>query len=286
MKLALCNEVLQPMTFAAQCEYAAKLGYDALELAPFTVDAAAPHLMSAVTRRQLRRAAGDAGVTICGLHWLLVAPSGLSITAPDAALRARTLDVMLRLVDLCADLGGSYLVHGSPAQRAIAPGESRTVALARASEAFAIVGERSRSVGVTYCVEPLARTETALINTVAEAVEIVDAIDNAALRTMIDTSAAAQAESESVAALIDRWVPTGRIGHVQLNDRNRRGPGQGEDRFVPIIAALLRHRYSGFVAIEPFQYTPDGPGAAARAVGYVRGIEEALAPMSAQAVSL
>jgi D-psicose/D-tagatose/L-ribulose 3-epimerase len=28
--------------------------------------------------------------------------------------------------------------------------------------------------------------------------------------------------------------------------------------------------------VEPFDYVPDGPGAAARAIGYVRGIIEAL----------
>ena len=37
MKLSLCNEVLQPMPFAQQCAWAAAAGYDALELAPFTL---------------------------------------------------------------------------------------------------------------------------------------------------------------------------------------------------------------------------------------------------------
>jgi hypothetical protein len=30
--------------------------------------------------------------------------------------------------------------------------------------------------------------------------------------------------------------------------------------------------------VEPFDYAPDGPGSAARAIGYLRGIEEALGP--------
>ena len=37
MKFALCNEVLQPLPFAAQCRLAADLGYDGLEVAPFTL---------------------------------------------------------------------------------------------------------------------------------------------------------------------------------------------------------------------------------------------------------
>ena len=37
MKIALCNEVLQPLPFAQQCALAADLGYDGLEVAPFTL---------------------------------------------------------------------------------------------------------------------------------------------------------------------------------------------------------------------------------------------------------
>ena len=37
MRIALCNEVIAPMPFPAQCEYAAKLGYDGLEIAPYTL---------------------------------------------------------------------------------------------------------------------------------------------------------------------------------------------------------------------------------------------------------
>ena len=37
MRLSLCNEVLSPMPFAEQCVYAGKLGYDGLEVAPYTL---------------------------------------------------------------------------------------------------------------------------------------------------------------------------------------------------------------------------------------------------------
>ena len=65
---------------------------------------------------------------------------------------------------------------------------------------------------------------------------------------------------------------------MQLNDRNRRAPGQGGDRFAPVLAALLRHGYKGAVGVEPFDYHPSGGAAAARAIGYLRGILEALGP--------
>ena len=71
MKIALCNEVVRDLEFAEQCAFAAELGYDGIELAPFTLGEE-PHLISAEERARLRRAASDAGIAIVSLHWLLV----------------------------------------------------------------------------------------------------------------------------------------------------------------------------------------------------------------------
>ncbi|OGA41637.1 MAG: xylose isomerase [Betaproteobacteria bacterium RIFCSPLOWO2_12_FULL_68_19] len=275
MRIALCNEVIAPMPFPAQCEYAAKLGYDGLELAPYTLSDE-PHRMGAAQLAAARAAAEGAGIAITGLHWLLLKPAGLSISTRDEATRRRTMDVMLALVDQCAQLGGRYLVHGSPHQRRVDPGDSRAAALARARECFAAVAERAAKAGVVYCIEPLSAEHTPLINTLEEAFQLVNAIGNPSVRSMLDCSAAARSEKEPLAALVERWLPKGVIAHVQVNDRNRRGPGQGEQKFAPLFAALMRHRYAGDVAVEPFDYVPDGPGAAARAIGYLRGIIEAL----------
>ncbi len=275
MRIALCNEVLQPMPFAQQCAWAAAVGYDGLEVAPFTLSDE-PHRMIAQERAAIRRAAADAGIAITGLHWLLLTPKGLSITSPDDAVRARTVEVMRRLVDFCADVGGKVLVHGSPGQRAIPAGETRETAIARARDAFARVADDAQRAGVVYCIEPLATTETPVINTIAEAAAIVDAVGSPGLRTMVDCAAAGRMEQAPLAAVIDRWLPTGRIAHVQVNDPNRRGPGEGELAFAPILAALKRNGYEGVVAVEPFKYVPDGQACAARAIGYLRGIREAL----------
>src|ERR1044071_6033662 len=113
MRIALCNEVIRELPFERQCELAATLGYDGLEVAPFTLSDE-PHRLTAVQRSAVRKAAQDAGIAITGLHWLLVKPDGLSITAADADVRARTLAVMRELIGMCAELGGTYLVHGSP----------------------------------------------------------------------------------------------------------------------------------------------------------------------------
>jgi len=276
MKLALCNEVLQPMPFAQQCVFARALGYDGLEVAPFTLTDA-PDALPADQVAATRRAATDAGIAIVGLHWLLVKPAGLSITTSDAAVRARTVDVMRRLVDLCAELGGTYLVHGSPAQRRVPDGVAHATALARANECWARAGEHAQAAGVTYCIEPLSRDQTDVVNTLAEAVAVVDAIGNPALRTMLDTCSAGSTEIDPLPALADRYLRSGHLAHVQVNDRNRRGPGEGDDRFGPLLATLRRAGYGGVVAVEPFVYEPDGAACAARSIGYLQGILESLA---------
>jgi D-psicose/D-tagatose/L-ribulose 3-epimerase len=272
MRIALCNEVLGDMPFARQCDFVARLGYDGLEVAPYTL-ADDPLTITAAAARDWRRMAEDAGIAVTGLHWLLLRPKGLSITSADAALRARTVEVIRFLVQLCADMGGRELVHGSPAQRRI----GRDLDAARwAEECWVAAGEAARAAGVTYCIEPLAAPEADFVNTVEQAAAIVRRIGNPNLRTMLDCAAASRMEAEPLAAVLDRWLPTGLIGHIQVNDRNRRGPGQGSDAFAPVFDALLRNNWQGDVAVEPFDYEPDGQASAARAIGYIRGLLEAL----------
>jgi sugar phosphate isomerase/epimerase len=275
MQVSLCNEVIAELPFARQCEVAAALGYDGLEIAPMTLGED-PTKLTGAQITELRRGASEAGIAITGLHYVLRAPAGLSITTADDATRKRTIEVMRALCGLCADLGGKILVHGSPDQRRLEPGDE-AAGRKRGAECFAAVADAAAAASVTYCIEPLARNQTAFVNTVAEAAAIVQDVGNPALRTMIDCSAAAQAEAEPVDALIARWLPSGLIAHMHFNDPNRRGPGEGELAFAPIIAALRKGGYSGNAAIEPFVYQPDGPTCAARAIGYIRGIMQAAA---------
>lgn len=269
MKLSLCNEVIRDLPFERQCALAAGLGYQGLELAPFTFGDDAWR-MPAGRRADIRRACSECGLAVSGLHWLLAAPAGLSITTADRAVWQKSVDVLCASVDLCAELGGAYVVHGSPAQRRVASADDRS----RAEEAWLLAAEQAATARIAYCLEPLAAPDCNFVNTLAEAAEIVRRLGNPVLRTMVDTLAAGLMEPEPVADAIRRWMPTGLMAHVQLNDRNRRGPGQGEDRFAPIVRALRETGYGGWIAMEPFIYEPDGPTCAARMIGYVSGLLE------------
>jgi sugar phosphate isomerase/epimerase len=154
VKLSLCNEVVRELPFERQCALAAGLGYRGLELAPFTFGDDAWR-MPAVKRAEIRRACADSGIEVSGLHWLLAAPAGLSITTPDRSVWQKSVDVLRASVDLCAELGGIYLVHGSPAQRRVEASSDT----GRAEEAWAIAAAAAQTAGVIYCLEALSMPE-------------------------------------------------------------------------------------------------------------------------------
>src|SRR5436190_2057928 len=85
---------------------------------------------------------------------------------------------------IAAAMGGRYLVHGSPRQRSVPLGESLAAARDRARECFARAARSAQACGVTYCIEPLSTRETDFINTVADAVALLDEIGSPALQTM------------------------------------------------------------------------------------------------------
>ncbi len=276
MKLSLCNEVLGDMPFPEQCVLAADLGYDGVELAPFTV-VDDPRQMTAAQLADVREAAKSAGIAISGLHWLLLMPKGLSITSDDPVIWQRSVDVMRANIEICAELGGDVLVHGSPAQRRLPEDAAGAAAArARAIEAFAAIAPDAEAGGVTYCIEALAAPMANFVTTVAEAVEIVEAVGSPGVRTMVDCCAARAGGDDPVEDLIKRWLPAGMMAHIQVNDSDRRAPGQGSDQFAGIIAALKRCDYKGWIAAEPFRYEPDGPTCAAAAAGYLRGLIEGI----------
>ena len=274
MRLALCAEVIDHLDFAAQCAFAKAVGYEGLEIEPQRLGDM-PHLLPTSRRAELKRIAADHGIQITGFHSLLYVPPGLSITSADATVRRQTLDVIERLCHLCSELGGSYIVHGSADQRRLSsqtPQEERQ----RGIEAFSFGASVAAGLDLTYIIEPIRPARTQFINTIAEAAAIAGGSGIASLATMLDCLSANEAESEPLPAVLNRWLPTGLIAHVHLNDPNRLGPGQGDMKFAEILETLQRHSYDRWISVEPFVFEPSGEAVAARAAGYVRGLLEAI----------
>ena len=273
LEFAICNELQHAdgLTLAQQAEVAAALGYVGLELAPDTLGLA-PHSMDAGDIYAIRGIVERAGVRVTGLHWLLSGYPDASIT--DPAKWDETQTILIGLIDLCARLGGSVLVHGSPAQRGRPAGMTSEQLIDHLASFFAPVAKAAQAAGVTYCIEPLSRQETDTITTVAEGAALVEAVGNPAFRTMIDCKAAGLDEPP-VAELIRTWVPTGLIGHIHANDTNLGAPGMGRDPFPDIVRALLETQWSGPIGVEPFRTLIDARVTAAIGIATMRACEKA-----------
>lgn len=268
-RYAICNETFEGWDHEKVCRFAASLGYNGLEIAPFTL---APLItdVSADRRRVLRRQAEDAGLNILGLHWLLAKTTGLTITSPDAAVRQKTAEYLGELAKCCRDLGGDILVFGSPQQRQIPEGHTLEHATEYAVDTFHRAAPAFADCGVTLCLEPLAPGETQFLNTCAEAAELLERIDHPNFALHQDVRAMSS-ERLSVPELIRRYAKLTR--HFHANDPNRRGPGFGAVDFRPIFNALKESKYGGWVSVEVFDYTPDPETIARKSIEYMRGCE-------------
>jgi sugar phosphate isomerase/epimerase len=266
MRYAICNETFEGWDHGRVCRRVAELGYQGLEVAPFTLAARAGDV-TPEQRRTLRRQAEDCGLQVIGLHWLLAKTEGLHVTSPDEAVRRRTADYLVELARLCRDLGGALMVFGSPAQRRIPAGAMRAQAADWAADTFRRALPGIADCGVVLCLEPLSPPEADFLNTCAEAQELLRRLDHSAALLHLDVKAMATDEAPAT-ELIRRHGA--RAGHFHANDVNRRGPGFGATDFVPIFRALKESGYGGWVSVEVFDYSPDPETIARESIRYMR----------------
>lgn len=268
MKFAICNELFENWAWERVCDYTSSLGYQGLEVSPFTLAERAEDV-APERRRELRQQAETRGLEVLGLHWLLVKPPGLYITSPDAAVRKRTGAYFVELVKLCHDLGGDVMVIGSPKQRSLLPGITREQALAYAQEVFTECLPLAQELGVTLAMEPLGPKETDFLNTAADTIELIDRIAHPNFRLNLDVKAMS-AESKPIPQIIRE--SKAHIAHVQVNDPNLLGPGMGEVRYEPIIAALREVGYDGWLSVEAFDFTAGAERIARESIDYLKRV--------------
>jgi len=250
-----CNEGFDKRPFAEACKAIRKAGYTGIEIAPFTL-AESPAAVSAAERREYRDIMRSEGLTFAGLHWLMVSPKGLHVTAPDESLRQRSWQHIRNLIDLCADLGDDgVMVFGSPQQRSTTGGLSREAATRNYVEGLMSVAPHACRRGVTILIEALPIGQADVVQTLAEAVSLVQEIGSPFIRTMFDVHNAVD-ETEPHAALVDRFFDY--IRHVHVNEFDGRHCGTGSYDYKPVLAALRRRQYSGWISLEAFDFTP-GP---------------------------
>jgi D-psicose/D-tagatose/L-ribulose 3-epimerase len=249
---SICNEAFEKWTFADACKAIRKAGYTGIEIAPFTL-AERPSEVTADARRECRDTIRSEGLAFVGLHWLMVSPKGLHVTTPDAALRRQGWDHIRDLIDLCADLGpDGVMVFGSPKQRASTGGLSREEATRHFIDGLAGAAGHAEARGVTVLAEALPIGQCDVVQTLAEAVAVVKEIGSPAIRTMFDVHNAVD-ETEPHAALVERYFEY--IRHVHVNELDGAHCGAGDYDFKPVLGALRRRNYSGWVSLEAFDFS-------------------------------
>lgn len=271
-KISICNELFQGWPIERVFEYAAQLGYDGVEIAPFTLADSVTEI-SPKRRNAIRRAAEDNGIEIVGLHWLLVKPEGLYINHPDEFIRIQTQEYIEALIHFCADIGGKILIHGSPHQRTVKKGWNFKDSWDWAIETFKVSLKAARQRNVIYCMEPLSTTQTNFINTVEEAIRFVKEVRHPNFKMVFDCRSAYASERSLIEALL-HTLDSGYLRHVHVNDSNGSGPGFGEIKFTPILKTLLKNGYKGFLSVEVFNFSPDPQTIASLSIGYLKGILE------------
>jgi sugar phosphate isomerase/epimerase len=237
--LAVAEQLSPGATLAERLAAAVDAGFDGLEL----------HDADPARLPELRAAQRGGGrlLTSCpeGDGW----PGDF-----DASARRRSLDRLRRQLDGIAAVAGHGVITPAawgmftrrlPPMREPprTPEQDREVLL----ESLGELGAHAQEAGVLLLFEPLNRYEDHMVNTLAQAAELVRATGSAGVRVHADTYHMNIEEDDLCAAL--RSVG-GLLGAVHLSDSNRNQPGTGHVPFEPIVATLAEMGFAGTLSVE------------------------------------
>ncbi|PVX77128.1 hydroxypyruvate isomerase family protein [Paraburkholderia unamae] len=237
------STLFQELPLAERFEAAARAGFDAVELwFPYEIPAAqmrerlAAHGLRCVG---INSAAGDVSRGDWGL-------------AADPARRAE-FDASVEQAFDYAQAIGCPSVHVMAGQ--IDAGAPRQSAWEHYVECMGAAADRAAARGLTVMVEPLNAIDRPryLLNTQAQALELLGALNRPNLKIMLDLYHVQRGEGN----LIERMrASLPHAAHVQIADNpGRHEPGTGEIRFESVFAELARSGYSGLIGCE---YLPSG----------------------------
>ena len=182
--------------------------------------------------------------------YVILLPGDLKTLGPDAnheAILQRT-DLALKRAKEC---GSKYIVFGRGASRVIPEGFDRDKAKAQHIELSKKMAPLADKHGVTIALEPLNRGETNFINSLAEGVEIIDAVNSPSFQLLCDIYHMLKEDEPA-----DQIVKFGKhIVHCHIAEKqNRTPPGVAGDDFRPYLSALKKIKYKGGLSIECFVY--------------------------------
>jgi D-psicose/D-tagatose/L-ribulose 3-epimerase len=172
---------------------------------------------------------------------------------PDKAIRDNGMAYLKAALDMCEAVGAANLVgplYSSVGrtwkQTARERAADMKVLVANLKELSAYAGDR----GVKLGVEPLNRFETSYVNLAAQAVEIVDKVDNKACGIMLDSFHMNIEEKDLYKAI--KLVGKKRLVQFHACENDRGTPGSGNVTWDKVAKGLKSIKYEGPVVIESF----------------------------------
>jgi sugar phosphate isomerase/epimerase len=199
-------------------------------------------------RQHYRKFVSSFGLQISGLASLLFSQPGLQLLTTGSKQQG-FIDYLRKTVDLCADLGGNYLVFGRPQnrQRQNLP---MTEATDRAVTIFRKVGAHAATRECVVGIEPLPSPGCDFITCLSEAADLVAAVNSPGVRLHFDTGAAESAgEHHLEAEQLDTMIR--HASSCQINDHELLPPGsKGHDLHSIWARCLTSIQYSGWITIE------------------------------------
>ncbi len=268
MKFGICNEMFKEWSFEKIVDYAAKIGYDGIEIAPFTLAEDVKEIPVA-RRAEIRSCAEKNNLEIIGLHWLLASPKGLSVSSPDEKIRAKTTEYMKDLINFCGDLDGKLMIFGSPKQRDISPSSTYADTYNYVRDGFLEILPLAEERKITIALEPLTKKETNFVNTVGEAIKIIKEINHPNFRLHLDAKAMC-GEEKPIPQIIESSKDY--LVHFHANDPNLLGPGSGKVDYQPIKESLEKIGYNKYLSVEVFDFSPGPEVIAEKSIAYLKKI--------------
>jgi D-psicose/D-tagatose/L-ribulose 3-epimerase len=199
-------------------------------------------------------------------------PADLKVVGPDVD-RARQAQYLERALARAARLGTKLVVFGSGGARSAPPGYARQTAWKDLVDFGKRAAAAAGKHGITVVVEALRREETNMVNTAAEALELVRAVARPRFQMLVDYYHMS-AEKEDPAIVL---AARGHIRHVQLaNPEGRTFPRAAEESdYATLFRYLRRIGYRGGISVEArsTDFAADGP----RAIALLRGLLTAAA---------
>lgn len=206
----------------------------------------------------IRRGLEEQGLE-CTVSAVMV--DGLSLIAEDASVRRQALAHLKEAIQVVAEAGGHILAGPLYSPVGYLPGRRRTLDEWRwAVEAYQELGPVLEAHDVSLAIEPLNRFETYFLNTVGDAIALVDEVGHARVGVLLDTFHL-NIEEKDLGAAYRRAGP--RLKHVHACENDRGTPGTGHVEWDAVFAALRDIGYDGWLTIESFGFALGGISAAA-----------------------